>query len=630
MDYKFLDSINSPEDLKKISDKDIDALCAEIRDFLVENATSHGGHLASNLGVAELTVALHRIFESPKDHIIFDVGHQAYVHKMITGRKKDFVSLREPGGLSGFTSRRESEHDPFGAGHSSTSISAALGYAEADALMNSDAYTVAVIGDGAYTGGMVHEALNNCKKDLKLIIIINENRMSISKNTGAFASYLARVRISKGYRKWKSGTNSVLRHIPLIGKPIQRFLSLAKKKIKNMIYSANYFEDLGLYYIGPINGNSYSAVEKALKEAKSLDRCVVIHAFTKKGKGYEPAEKSPDSFHSVQMGQSDKKTLHEAFADELIELAKNDERIVAITAAMGIGTGLDTFGKSYPNRYFDVGIAEEHALTFSAGLAAAGIKPYVAVYSTFLQRAYDNIIHDIALQNLPVKMIIDRAGIAVKDGPTHHGIFDVSFLSHIPNVSIYAPVTYGSLTEAMRATKNASSPIAIRYANDSESPLVKEIFYADENYSKFGVLSDFDGQKRPKIVFVTYGSIASKVIEAKRILENCGIESGIILVEKLKPYEESAAKVAKLVSDAKYILFVEEGIYNGGYSMITENLLRNKFYISAETKIEIAAIYDNFAIPSYKCDIYFYLGLSADKLAERVINYVKSDTNKEI
>ena len=618
MEYKYLNSINSPNDIKSVPEADIPALLTEMREFLIENAASHGGHLASNLGVTELTVALHRVFDSPKDHLIFDVGHQAYVHKIITGRKDDFANLREPGGLSGFTNRSESKHDPFGAGHSSTSISAALGFAEADALSGSGAYTVAVIGDGAYTGGMVHEALNNCKKNLRLIIIINENRMSISKNKGAFASYLAKVRISKGYRKWKSGTNSVLRHIPLVGKPIQKFLSLTKRAIKNIIYPQNYFEDLGLYYMGPVNGNSYSSIEKALKEAKSLDRCVVIHAFTKKGKGYEPAEKSPDSFHSVQPKESLDKTLHSVFADELISLAENDRDIVAITAAMGIGTGLDSFGKRYPERYFDVGIAEEHALTFSAGLAAAGLKPYAAIYSTFLQRGYDNIVHDIALQNLPVRMVIDRAGLAVRDGATHHGIFDVSFLSHIPNVSIYAPVTYGSLIEAMRRSADVDSPVAIRYANSSEKPLIRQTFYSDGNYSKMGVIADFDVNNKPEIIFVTYGNITSSVIEAKRILKADGVESGIVLAEKLKPYEESSAKVKELVSGAKYVLFVEEGILNGGYAMITENLLRMKLGLDVSTKTEILAIDGNFAIPPHKCDIYEYLGLSAEKIAERV------------
>ena len=620
MKYKILDTVNSPDDVKRLPESDIPSLCSEMREFLVENVERSGGHLASNLGVAEMTVAIHRVFDSPKDHIIFDVGHQAYVHKIITGRKSGFSSLREPGGLSGFTNMSESEHDAFGAGHSSTSISAALGYAEADALSGRDAYTVVVIGDGAYTGGMVHEALNNCRKDLKLIIIINENRMSISKNKGAFASYLAKVRISKGYRKWKSGTSSVINHIPLVGKPLKSVLSYAKRQVKKLIYPNNYFEDLGLYYIGPVNGNSYSTIEKALSEAKRLGKCTVIHAFTKKGKGYEPAERSPDGFHSVSSGDADKKTLHGVFADELINIAADDEKIVAVTAAMGVGTGLNAFGEKYPDRYFDVGIAEAHALTFSAGLAAAGMRPFVAIYSTFLQRGYDNIIHDIALQRLPVKIMIDRAGVAKADGATHHGIFDVAFLSHIPNIEIYAPVTYGSLCEAINYSKDSTGPVAIRYANSAQRTDIRDRFYADANYSKLAVTADYEIKNVPECIFVSYGNITSNVIEAEKILMNEGMSCGIVLVEKLKPYAESVKLVSQYTLGAKKILFVEEGIKNGGFSMIALNTMRENSMLSENVSTGIAAIDDNFVIPTEKCDIYDYMGLSPEKIAEQMRN----------
>ena len=618
MSYKFLENINSPEDVKNIDSANIPELCSEMRSFLVQNVEKKGGHLASNLGVTELTVALHRIFNSPSDKIIFDVGHQAYVHKIITGRKDGFSSLREPGGLSGFTTRRESEHDPFGAGHSSTSISAALGFAEASALRGEDNYTVCVIGDGAYTGGMVHEALNNCKRDLKLIIVINENRMSISKNKGAFASYLAKIRISKGYRRWKKGTTSVLNHIPLIGKPLHKLFSFVKNTLKHLIYPASYFEDLGLYYIGPVNGNDYGAIERALKEAKELGKCAVIHAFTKKGKGYEPAEKAPDGFHSISNAESTDTTLHGVFADELIAMADENPDVTAITAAMGIGTGLDAFGKKYPERYFDVGIAEEHALTFSAGLAAAGIKPYVAIYSTFLQRGYDNIVHDIALQSLPVRMIIDRAGLAVGDGATHHGIFDVAFLSHVPNISLFAPVTYGSLRYALRETLSAESPIALRYANSSEISEINEKFYADGDYSKLGVIADFAPSNAPEWAFVTYGNITANVIKAQKILKDDGIDAGIILVEKLKPYSDTIEKIYSLVKGAKKILFVEEGIKNGGFSMICSSTLRERYALDRDCEIMIRAIDDNFVIPDKKCDVYEYLGLSPEALSDAI------------
>ena len=391
MERKLLDSVNSPEDLKKLSDNEIPLLCSEIREFLIENIGKSGGHMASNLGVTELSVALHRVFDSPKDHIIFDVGHQGYVHKIITGRKDGFKNLREPGGLSGFTTRREGEHDPFGAGHSSTSVSASLGFAEADALKGSEAYTVCVIGDGAYTGGMVHEALNNCRRDLRFVIVLNENRMSISKNIGAFASYIAKVRVSKGYRRWKNGTNSLLRHIPLIGKPIQSLLSWAKNKIKRVLYPSNYFEDLGLYYIGPVDGNDYKSIEKALADAKSIGKCVVVHAYTKKGKGFEPAERSPDDFHSYSV-RSEDKTLHSAFADNLIEMAADDDKILAITAAMGMGTGLVAFEKQYQIIVFHILDFTCHG-TSTCLLTSARCRQQNRRY----QRKFQYSFHDVVL-----------------------------------------------------------------------------------------------------------------------------------------------------------------------------------------------------------------------------------------
>ena len=618
MNYEFLNKINSPEELKAISDGDIPRLCEELRAFLIENSEKHGGHLASNLGAVEFTVALHRIFDSPKDHIIFDVGHQSYVHKIITGRKEDFSTMRMPGGLSGFTSMRESPHDPFGAGHSSTSISAALGYAESDKLKGSDAYSIAVIGDGAYTGGMAHEALNNCSSDLKLIIVLNENGMSISLNKGSFASYLTRVRVSKKYRGWKSGTKSFLNHIPLLGKPLKALFTFLKRKIKNLFLSPNYFEDLGLYYIGPVDGNDYKKVENALTEAKSLGKCTVVHIKTTKGKGYEPAEKSPDDFHSVYSSSEKKESFHSVFANELTKIAENDKKIVAVTAAMGLGTSLDSFGKEFPERYFDVGIAEEHAITFSAGLAANGLKPFVAIYSTFLQRAYDNIIHDVCLQKLPVKLIIDRASLAHSDGPTHHGIFDVAFLSHIPNMKILAPVTYGSLRAAIREARNSMLPIAIRYSNSAENKRVSDSFYSALDYERFGVRADFDSQSAPEYVFVTYGSIVNNVLSAKEILSDAGVYAGTILLERLKPYDSIARELLPYISSAKRIVFVEEGIKNGGAGMLLLSALKD-LGVNLSDKYEIAAIDDNFASPSELCELYGYLGLSPKCLAEKML-----------
>ncbi len=616
MEYKILNRINSPADLKSLDKREIPELCSEIRSFLVENVERQGGHLASNLGVTELTVALHRVFDSPDDHIIFDVGHQSYVHKIITGRREDFKTLRQPGGLSGFTNMFESEHDAFGAGHSSTSVSAALGYAEADKLNSKTSYSIAVIGDGAYTGGMVHEALNNCSPDLRLIIILNENGMSISLNKGTFASYLTRVRASKGYRHWKSGTKNLLSRIPLLGKPIYTFLTFIKTKFKNLLFSSNYFEDLGLYYIGPVDGNNFKKVEAALYEAKDIEKCTVVHLKTQKGKGYEPAERSPDGFHSVYNKAENMTTYHSVFAEKLTADAQNDDKILAVTAAMGIGTGLSAFGEKYPERYFDVGIAEPHALTFSAGLAAAGYKPFVAIYSTFLQRGYDSIIHDICLQKLPVKIIIDRAGLSVSDGATHHGIFDVSFLSHIPNMKILCPITYCSLKEAIEEAEGRDGPIAIRYPNKSENPrILSALKYTD---TAKGMLTDFDMSDIPEYVFITYGTIVDKVFDACDILSARNIKAGIAVIEKLKPYHENIEAISKIILSAKKMIFVEEGIKNGGAGMIIQSILSERG-IATEGRYEIAAIDDNFAVTNEKCDIYKALKLDGESLASKIL-----------
>ncbi len=614
--YIMLDRVNSPEELKALKDSEIPELCCDIRDFLVDHVERQGGHLASNLGITELSVAIHRIFDSPRDHIIFDVGHQSYVHKILTGRKGEFENLRRTGGLSGFTSMRESAHDAFGAGHSSTSISAALGYAESDKLNGSDAYTVAVIGDGAYTGGMVHEALNNCSLDTRLIIIINENGMSISQNKGAFASYLTRVRVSHGYRELKEGTRSLLSHIPLIGKPAIRLLTYLKEKIKSHFLSPNYFEDLGLYYIGPVDGNDYKKTAAAISHAKKLSKCTVVHLKTVKGKGYEPAENSPDGYHSISGVKDQESSFHAVMADELLKIGDEDKSTVAVTAAMGLGTGLASFGERYPERYFDVGIAEEHALTFSAGLAASGLKPFVSIYSTFLQRGYDSIIHDICLQELPVKLLVDRASLSVSDGATHHGIFDVAFLSHIPNMNILSPITYGSLRAALREAHALDVPIAVRYPNKKEDKRVSELFYPDGDYENFGVRLGFDTTAAPDCLFITYGAIITRVIDAAEILKNGGYSVGIILLERLKPLDTAFAEVKKYISSAKKVLFAEEGIKNGGVGMILGSMLSGR----DASKYEIAAIDDNFASPTSPVELYEHVGLSPERLAEKILS----------
>ncbi len=616
MKYRLLNGINSPSDLKKLNKEDIPALSSEIREFLIENAKIRGGHLASNLGVVELTLALHTVFDSPKDHIVFDVGHQSYVHKLITGRRELFDTLRTPGGLSGFTSMRESEHDAFGAGHSSTSISAALGLARSDCLAGRECHTVCVAGDGAFTGGMVHEALNNCPKKLPLIIILNENGMSISSTKGAFASYVSHVRVSPGYARFKINTKNFLHKLPLIGKPIRFVLKCIKRAIKKIVYKPNYFEELGLYYIGPVDGHDYNAVCKALNLAKQSGKTCIVHVKTVKGKGFEPAEASPDDYHSMTSNPSDR-SFSAVFADELCAMAEKNDKIVGVTAAMGIGTGLERFGDTYPDRFFDVGIAEAHALTFAAGLAAGGHLPFVALYSTFLQRGYDSLLHDVALQNLQVKLMIDRAGLAVGDGVTHHGIFDVSFISHIPGMTLLAPASFESLRDMIHFAEECKTPIAIRYSNSGEVECLKDFKYISEDV-RCRISTNFDLNNTPDHLFITYGTLVSKVNDAAKILKDDGIDVGIILIESLKPYGLVADNLIRILSSAKRVVFAEEGIKSGGAGEQLREELICRGLDNSKTKYIISAIEDNFASPDHICDLYSFVGLSAEKLAERM------------
>ena len=619
MKYTLLDGINSPSDIRKLNKTEISLLSKEIRQFLIDNTNERGGHLASNLGVVELTLAIHTVFDSPRDHIIFDVGHQSYVHKLITGRRDAFDTLRVPGGLSGFTSMRESEHDPFGAGHSSTSVSAALGIVSADMLSGKGSHTICVTGDGAFTGGMVHEALNNCPRDIPLIIILNENGMSISSTKGAFASYLSRVRVSKEYRKLKNDTKNFIDKIPLVGKPLHNLCSALKDFVKGMVYKPNYFEELGLYYIGPIDGHNYEKVCSALDLAKQMGKACVVHVKTVKGRGYQPAEISPDGYHSLATSKTEH-SFHSVFADKITGLAKENGNIVGVTAAMGIGTGLDRFGEAYSNRYFDVGIAEPHALTFSAGLAAGGYIPFVAIYSTFLQRGYDSLLHDIALQNLPVKIMIDRAGLAVGDGATHHGIFDVSFISHIPNMTLLAPASYKSLCDMTDFAVSHNGPVAIRYPNAAESSVAIDRLNPISTDPLCRISSDFTLESNPEYIFLTYGSLVDRVLAAADILRAEGRSVGVILIESLKPYGAVVDKLLPILSRARRIVYAEEGIKYGGAAEITREELALRGFDFSKTEYRIAAIEDNFASPSTICDLYDFLGLSSEKLAEKMKN----------
>jgi len=618
--YEVLNRINAPSDLSELDRDQLQKLSGEIREFLVENVSKTGGHLASNLGVVELTLALHRVMKTPHDRIIWDVGHQSYVHKILTGRKERFDTLRQGGGISAFTNPSESEHDAFVAGHSSTSISAALGFAQADKLNGSDAYTVAVVGDGAFTGGMIHEALNNCENDLRLIIIINENEMSISKNIGHFADNMAKLRSGKRYLKTKRATRNFIIKIPLIGKWLFRCIRNLKKSLKNAMYGSNYFEDLGLDYLGPVDGHNIDVLERLLREAKATGKSALIHIRTTKGKGFEPAENDPSTYHGMAPADSDAggSGFSKAMAEHISELAKENEKICAVTAAMGEGTGLSSFGKAYPDRYFDVGIAEAHALTFGAGLAAGGMIPFVGIYSTFLQRGYDNIIHDIALGELPVLLCVDRAGLNSSDGATHHGIFDVAFLSGIPNMTIYTPATYEGLKISIDAAINAKKPAAIRYPNACESETVKSVFYSDGDFTLKKARADFSVTDELDTLIIAHGKIVTEALKAEKMLKEQGIHAGVILLEMLKPYGETANVVAELIPNSvQKVVFLEEEIKNGGMGMLLSGELEKLGALDGREKI-ILATDDSFVIRDKDEPIWKTAGVDAEAIVKKL------------
>ncbi len=616
-EIKYLNNIHSPNDLKSIPSEEMPLLAHEIRDELVRIVSATGGHLASNLGIVETTMAIHRVFNTPYDHIIFDVGHQSYVHKMLTGRYERMDTLRQAGGLCGFTNRSESEHDCFGAGHSSTSLSAALGFAISDKLNSSDAYTVAVVGDGAYTGGMIHEALNNCLKDLNLIIILNENEMSISKNIGRFAINLSKLRTKSSYFKTKRLTGNFIKKIPFVGKHLFVAIRGVKKFFKNTLYGSNYFESMGLTYLGPIDGNDYSKVENLLREAKKLGESVVVHLKTKKGKGFAPAEEAPDFYHGMKpqsVAKTEKDTFSNHMGKWLTDKALNDEKICAITAAMCDGTGLKSFRENISQRFFDVGIAEEHALTFAAGLSANQMKPFVALYSTFLQRGYDNIIHDIALQDLPVTICIDRAGLNSSDGATHHGIFDVAFLSHIPNMRIYTPITLNALSAALQDAYISNRPCAIRYPNGIEDQNVVEEFYREQSAEDIGIKYNYQASDNCKIIIITHGKIVTEALSASKLLNEEGITTGIILLELLKPYDTVAKKIAAVLPPNAHVIFLEEEIRAGGMGANLSDALIRMDVLKSDN-IRIMATDDSFITTREKGQsIYDAAGLSKEHI----------------
>ncbi len=566
MAYNFLEKVNNnPSAIKEMTYANLDALAMDVREKLIDTVSKTGGHLASNLGVVELTIAMHKVFDSPKDSFVFDVGHQVYTHKLLTGRYENFDTLRQNGGISGFPNPEESLHDTFASGHSGASISSAFGLATAKELSGDNSYTVAVIGDGSFTGGLVYEALNNAgRSNAKLIVILNDNEMSISSPVGSFAKYLAAIRTNREYYKAKEMITDTLELVPG-GEVLYEGLSRVKKTMKERLYNqSNFFEDLGFKYLGPIDGHSIKALCRALEGAKEIDGPVLLHIQTVKGMGYEPAELKPDQFHGISrfnvltgepIAMPGKKNYSDTFGEILCEIAKDDKTICAITAAMSLGTGLCDFATRYPSRFFDVGIAEEHAVTFAGGLAKGGKTPVFAVYSTFLQRAYDELVHDVAMQSDKVVLAVDRAGFVGEDGRSHQGMLDVAFLRTIPDTIIYSPSSYEELDiDLHKAIYEEGKIAAVRYPRGYEG-------YLPDGYKATGNSFDIYGKKTASVSIVTFGSIFSNAVVAYEKLKEYGIDVNVIKLNRVWPIDIAAIKAA---SKSDITLFFEEGIKSGG------------------------------------------------------------------
>ncbi|MBQ3610831.1 MAG: 1-deoxy-D-xylulose-5-phosphate synthase [Firmicutes bacterium] len=611
---KYLENHQFPQDLKAMDYDELELLTYEIRDFLVESVSKTGGHLASNLGAVELSIALHKVFDSPKDKLIWDVGHQTYVHKILTGRASGFSGLRQLDGMSGFPKSKESPHDIFDTGHSSTSISLGLGMAAARDLNGEDYNVVSVIGDGAMTGGVAFEALNNVASlNSKMIVILNDNEMSISKNTGGFPKYLSKLRGSGKYVSIKSQIKKNVLKVPVIGEGVVAGMKHARDSIKYAMIDGIMFEELGFKYFGPIDGHDIQELCETLELAKNYHKPVFIHVMTKKGKGYSKAEERPDMFHGIgpfdmdtglPLKKSSLPSYSKVFGNKLCEMAGKDERVTAVSAAMIDGTGLEGFNKLFPKRMFDVGIAEGHAVTFAAGLAKAGLKPYVAVYSTFLQRAYDQIIEDVCLQELPVTFCIDRAGIVGADGETHHGIFDISYLRHIPNMTIMAPKDGDELEAMLEYSLQLDGPCAIRYPRGSAETIGKT--------NKIHIGKSHQLKRGTDVEIWSVGTMAKIVLEAADILKSNGISASVINAEFIKPLDKE--KLEKSASKYPLIVTVEDNMVSGGFGESVKEYLKGN-----DLKVINVGWPDSFIEHGSADELYKKHGMDAQSIAERII-----------
>ena len=580
-----LNNITNPKDLKKLNYEDKKELAEEIRSYIIDVVSKNGGHLASNLGVVELTIALHSIFDTPKDKIIWDVGHQTYVHKILTGRKNQMKTLRRLDGISGFPKTTESEYDCFNTGHSSTSISAALGMARARDILNENYKVIAVIGDGALTGGMAEEALNDAgASKSNIIVVLNDNEMSISKNVGGISLLLGKMRTKNVYTKANEKVRIRMGNIPKVGNKIVKLTSRIKNSIKQIFISKMYFEDIGYTYLGPVDGNDIEAVEEILEQSKKFKVPVLVHVVTKKGKGYKLAEKNPSKFHGTapfdkktgEVLKAKSKDYSKVFGEKLVEIAKNDNRIVAITAAMADGTGLSEFKKKYPKRFFDVGIAEQHAIGMAAGMAKSGLIPVVPIYSSFYQRAYDQVIHDVCMQNLHVIMCADRAGIVGNDGETHQGLLDMASFSIVPNMTIMAPKDFKDLEQMIDFAVNFNGPILIRYPRGGEG---KVKFKCNEKI----VLGESELLKEGSdVTIIAIGKMVEKAVEVADEFSKIGVNAEIINARFLKPFDEN--KIIESIEKTKNVITIEDGLIKGGLATTVNELIAKNGIIDVNIK----------------------------------------------
>ena len=613
-----LEKIQKENDIKQLKPEELEKLAEEIRQFLVEKISVTGGHLASNLGVVELTMALHLAFDLPKDKIIWDVGHQSYTHKILTGRRAGFDDLRKYGGMSGFPKRKESECDAFDTGHSSTSISAGLGYVAARDIKGEEHSVISIIGDGAMTGGMAYEALNNASRlKSNFIIVLNDNNMSISENVGGMSRYLNGLRTAEAYTGLKKGVEDTLMKIPVQGEKILYQMKKTKSGLKQLFVPGMFFEDMGITYLGPVDGHDIRKLYKTFQEAKRVDHAVLVHVLTKKGKGYVPAEENPSRFHGIvpfdiETGEAKEKSSKDSYTDifskVFCDIAKQNDAVVGITAAMADGTGLARFARMFPDRFFDVGIAEEHALTFAAGLAAGGLKPVVAVYSSFLQRAFDQTIHDVCLQNLPVMIAVDRAGLVGSDGETHQGLFDLSFLNMIPNMTILSPKNRWEMADMVRFCADFQYPVALRYPRGAayeglsafRTPIVygkSEILYEEEDIA---------------VIFV--GHMAELAVQVRDRLKEIGYHCSLINARFVKPLDTEMLEA--LTKDHRLFVTIEENVLSGGFG---EQVLHYVSRAKLDVGVRCIGIPDDYVEHGNVDLLRREVGLDAETIVKQII-----------